>query len=108
MDQIIFFGETMISVFKTRVARSLAAAGVSTGILLGAAVPSKAAIDGMTWNWSNWWEANAYIEIYNHNICRQSVARLGDVWGIGSASYWYSHANKKGFNFTHEAYQRGC
>ncbi|WP_422934081.1 hypothetical protein [Sinomonas sp. P47F7] len=93
---------------KTRIARTLAAAGVSAGILVGTAIPSHAAIDGWTWNWSNWWEANAYIEIYNPGICRQSVARLGDNRRFGERSRQYSFAHVTGFNFTHEAFQRGC
>ena len=108
MDRTPFLGGIMVLVLKTRIARSIAAAGVSAGILLGAAVPSMAAIDGMWWNWSNWWEAHAYIEIYNHNICRQSVARIGDNFNYGDKSYWESRADAKGFNFTHQAYQKGC
>jgi hypothetical protein len=98
----------MISASKMRIARGAAAVGISAGILLGAAVPSHAAIDGWTWNWSNWWDAHAYIEIYNPSICRQSVARIGDTVNYGPRSNFVSRVEAHGFSFRHEAYQRGC
>lgn len=106
--QNYFLGEIVATGLKKRIARTLAAAGVSTGILVGIAIPSQAAIDGWSWNWSNWWDAHAYVEIYNPGICRQSVARIGDNWSFGERSRKESKAEAHGFNFTHQAYQRGC
>lgn len=104
----LFLGGIVATFLKKRIARTLAAAGVSTGILVGAAIPSHAAIDGWTWNWSNWWEAHAYIEIYNPGICRQSVARIGNTVNYGPRSNYGSQTEAHGFSFRHEAYQQGC
>ncbi|MDQ4501623.1 hypothetical protein [Sinomonas sp. ASV322] len=101
----------MVKVATSRLAKVLAAGALSAGLLTAVPTASHAAVDGMYWNWSNWsnwWEAHAEISIYNPSICRQSVARLGDDRRFGEPSRRYSLAQVNGFNFTHEAFQRGC
>ncbi|MEA5453687.1 hypothetical protein SPF06_03035 [Sinomonas sp. JGH33] len=98
----------MIKVTTSRAAKVLAAGALSAGLPTAIPATANAAIDGWTWNWSNWWEAHAYVQIYNHNLCRQSFARIGDTINSGRKSYWESKADASGFSWTHEAYQRGC
>ncbi|MEA5453683.1 hypothetical protein SPF06_03015 [Sinomonas sp. JGH33] len=98
----------MVKVATSRVAKVLTAVALSAGLLTAVPATANAAIDGWTWNWSNWWEANAYIEIYNPSICRQSIARMGDYRVYGRSSNWQSRAYASGYSWTHEAYQRAC
>lgn len=98
-------GDNLTSHFLKKAASGVAAVAVASGIALAAAAPSSAAVDGMTNNWSNWWDAHAEIEIYNHSMGYQSVARLGNTWNYGARSYYYSVAHVSGYSWTHEAYQ---
>ncbi|WP_225495525.1 hypothetical protein [Arthrobacter sp. M4] len=59
----------------------------------------------MTNNWSNWWDANAQVWVYNPSMGYQSFARIGDTWGVGARSNSYSGARAHGFSWTHNAYQ---
>lgn len=83
----------------------LTAGAVAGGIAFSAAVPSHAAVDGMTNNWSNWWTAHAEVWVYNKSMGYQSVARLGNTWSFGVASSRYSRAHVDGYSWTHNAYQ---
>lgn len=78
---------------------------LASGIALTAALPSSAAVDGVTYNWSDWWNAHAEIDIYNPAYRIQSVARLGDAWVYGAPSSYYSVAHVSGYSWTHNAYQ---
>lgn len=82
-----------------------AAVAVAGGIVLSAAGPSSAALDGMTNNWSNWWDAHAEIWVFNNSQRMQSVARLGNAWYYGAPSWSYSLGHVSGYSWTHEAYQ---
>ncbi len=88
-----------------RARRVAAAFGVASGIAFATAVPSSAAIDGMTNNWSNWWDANAQVWVYNPSMAFQSVAAIGNDVRYGAVSNSYSAATARGFSWTHYAYQ---
>jgi len=78
---------------------------IASGIALSSALPSSAAVDGITNNWSNWWDAHAEVEIFNYAQRLQSVAHLGNYWYYGAPSWTYSVGHVSGYSWTHEAYQ---
>ncbi|MFJ4027184.1 hypothetical protein ACIPWF_08170 [Paenarthrobacter sp. NPDC089989] len=91
-------------VFKKAVSGASVAV-LAGGIALSAAMPSSAAIDGMTNNYSSWWVAHAQVWIFNSSSRLQSVAHLGNVWYYGPPSWSESRAHVDGYSWTHEAYQ---
>ncbi|MCA4134904.1 hypothetical protein [Arthrobacter sp. M4] len=104
--QVLGDGGSRATVLRGRRVRTVVAAmAVAGGIAFSTAVPSAAALDAMTNNWSNWWTAHAEIWIYNKGMWLQSQARLGDKWSFGEIRNDYSRARVDDFNWTHNAFQ---